>query len=113
GERCLYVSLSETKAEIDKVARSHAWDISRIHMAELVTSEANLSPDAQLTVFSPSEMELGETTQAIIAAVDRYRPQRLGLDSLSELRVIAENGLRYRRQVLALKQFFAAANAPC
>ena len=107
GERCLYVSLSETRAEIDKVARSHGWDISGVQMAELVPSEANLAPEAQLTIFNPAEMELGETTRAMIAAVDQHRPQRLVLDSLSELRLIAQNALRYRRQVLALKQFFA------
>jgi circadian clock protein KaiC len=107
GERCLYISLSETKAEIAKVARSHGWDISAIEMTELVPSEANLAPEAQLTVFNPAEMELGETTQALIAAVDKYRPQRLVVDSLSELRLIARDSLRYRRQVLALKQFYA------
>jgi circadian clock protein KaiC len=106
GERCLYVTLSETRAEIEKVARSHGWDISGIDMKELVPSERNLSADAQLTVFNPSELELGETTEAMIAAVNEYRPQRVVLDSLSELRLIAQNTLRYRRQVLALKQFF-------
>ncbi len=106
GERCLYVTLSETKAEIDKVARSHGWDLSQIRMSELVPSEHNLSADAQLTVFNPSEMELGETTEAMISAVNEHRPQRVVLDSLSELRLIAQNALRYRRQVLALKQFF-------
>jgi circadian clock protein KaiC len=106
GERCLYVTLSETRAEIDKVARSHAWDVTRIDMKELVPSEHNLSADAQLTVFNPSELELGETTEAMIAAVNEFRPHRIVLDSLSELRLIAQNALRYRRQVLALKQFF-------
>ena len=106
GERCLYVSLSETRSEIEKVARSHGWDVSAIQMKELVPSERNLSADAQLTVFNPSELELGETTEAMIAAVNEHQPQRLVLDSLSELRLIAQNALRYRRQVLALKQFF-------
>jgi len=106
GERCLYITLSESQAEIDKVARSHGWDISRIQVTELIPSEHNLSPEAQLTVFNPSELELGETTQGMIDAVSTHRPQRLVLDSLSELRLIAQNPLRYRRQVLALKQFF-------
>jgi circadian clock protein KaiC len=84
-------------------------------MKELIPSERNLSADAQLTVFNPSEMELGETTEALIAAVNQHRPQRLVIDSLSELRLIAQHALRYRRQVhalryrrqvLALKQFF-------
>jgi circadian clock protein KaiC len=107
GERCLYVTLSETKLEIDKVARSHGWDLSGITIVELVPSEQNLSTESQLTVFNPSELELGETTQAMIAAVDKHRPTRLVLDSLSEIRLIAQSGLRYRRQVLALKQFFS------
>jgi len=106
GERCLYVTLSESKSEIEKVAQSHGWDLSKIDMLELIPSEHNLSADAQLTVFNPSEVELGETTEAMIAAVNQHRPQRLVLDSLSELRLIAQNALRYRRQVLALKQFF-------
>jgi circadian clock protein KaiC len=107
GERCLYVTLSETRAEIAKVARSHGWDLSNINISELAPSEKNLSADAQLTVFNPSEFELGETTEAMIAAIDKYRPQRVVLDSLSEVRLIAQNPLRYRRQVLALKHFFA------
>jgi circadian clock protein KaiC len=106
GDRCLYITLSETRAEIDKVARSHGWDLSGIAVKELIPSETNLSVDAQLTVFNPSEMELGETTQALIAAVHEHKPRRLVIDSLSELRLIAQNALRYRRQVLALKQFF-------
>jgi len=107
AERCLYVTLSESRAEIEKVARSHGWDLSKIAVVELVPSEGNLSTEAQLTVFNPSELELGETTQAMIAAVDKLRPTRLVLDSLSEIRLIAQSGLRYRRQVLALKQFFS------
>jgi circadian clock protein KaiC len=106
GERCLYVTLSETKLEMTRVARSHDWDLSQIEMVELIPSEHNLSADAQLTVFSHSEMELGETTEAMITAINAHRPQRVVLDSLSELRLIAQNALRYRRQVLALKQFF-------
>jgi circadian clock protein KaiC len=107
GERSLYVTLSETRAEILKVARSHGWNLGDISIVELVPSERNLSTEAQLTVFNPSELELGETTEAMIAAVNKHRPTRLVLDSLSELRLIAQSSLRYRRQVLALKQFFS------
>jgi circadian clock protein KaiC len=106
GEKCLYVTLSETKSEIGTVARSHGWDLGGIVIKELAPSEHNLSADTQLTVFNPSEFELGETTEAMIAAVNEHRPQRVVLDSLSEIRLIAQSGLRYRRQVLALKQFF-------
>lgn len=107
GENCLYVTLSETQREIEQIARSHGWDLSGIHIKELVPSERSLSASAQLTVFTPSEVELGETTEAMISAINQVRPHRVVLDSLSELRLIAQNPLRYRRQVLALKQFFA------
>src|SRR5215213_7199851 len=108
GESCLYITLSETKREITKVAESHGWDLSSINICELIPSEANLSVDAQLTVFNPSELELGETTEAMIAAVNKYKPTRVVIDSLSELRLVAQNPLRYRRQILALKQFFGS-----
>jgi len=104
---CLYVTLSETKREIDKVARSHGWDLSGIEIVELIPSEHNLVKDQQLTVFTHSELELGSTTEAMIAAVEKHKPQRVVLDSLSELRLVAQNALRYRRQILALKQFFS------
>ena len=107
GEASLYVTLSESKAEIVNVARSHGWDLSNIAICELLPSGHNLSADAQLTVFNPSELELGETTEAMIAAVNEFKPKRLVIDSLSELRLVAQSSLRYRRQILALKQFFA------
>ena len=107
GESVLYVTLSESRREITKVARSHGWDLSSIHICELIPSERNLGADSQLTVFNPSELELGETTEAMIAEVNKHRPKRVVLDSLSELRLVAQNAIRYRRQILALKQFFA------
>ncbi len=107
GERCLYITLSETHSEIERVARSHGWNLTGLHVKEMVASERSLSTHAQLTVFNPSEVELSETTEAMIAIVNEIRPQRLVIDSLSELRLIAQSSLRYRRQVLALKQFFA------
>ena len=107
GESVLYVTLSESRREITKVAHSHGWDLSSIHICELIPSERNLGADSQLTVFNPSELELGETTEAMIAEVNKHRPQRVVLDSLSELRLVAQNAIRYRRQILALKQFFA------
>lgn len=105
-ERCLYVTLSESRREIQKVARSHGWDLSGLEMCELVPSETNLGTASQLTVFNPSELELGETTEALMNAVDTHQPKRIVVDSLSELRLVAQSTLRYRRQVLALKQFF-------
>ncbi|MEO7998048.1 MAG: ATPase domain-containing protein [Gemmatimonadaceae bacterium] len=107
GERTLYITLSESRRELSLVARSHGWDTSNIEICELIPSERNLSTEAQLTVFNPSEIELGETTEAIIAAVNDFEPTRVVIDSLSELRLVAQSTLRYRRQILALKQFLS------
>jgi circadian clock protein KaiC len=106
GESVLYVTLSETIVELRAVARSHGWSLKGIHLLELIASEESLAPDAQLTMFHPSEVELSETTRAVLAEVDRRKPTRLVFDSLSEMRLLAQNPLRYRRQILALKQFF-------
>lgn len=110
GEPVLYVTLSETKHELIAVARSHGWSLDNVHLLELVTSEESLSSDAQLTMFHPSEVELSETTQAVLAEVERLKPRRVVFDSLSEMRLLAQNPLRYRRQILALKQFFTGRN---
>jgi circadian clock protein KaiC len=110
NEPSLYVTLSETKREIEKVADSHGWNLSGIEVCELIPSESNLGTDSHLTVFNPSELELGETTEALIAAVNQHKPRRVVVDSLSELRLLAQGTLRYRRQILALKQFFAGRN---
>lgn len=106
GEPVLYVTLSETEEELRAVAASHGWSLDGITLRELVPSEQNLLPDDQYTMFHPSEIELSETTKAILADVDRIKPLRVVFDSLSELRLLAGNPLRYRRQILALKQFF-------
>jgi circadian clock protein KaiC len=102
----LYVTLSETSEELAAAAASHGWSLDGITLRELVASEESLRPDDQYTMFHPSEMELSETTRTILADVDRIKPQRVVFDSLSELRLLAGNPLRYRRQILALKQFF-------
>jgi circadian clock protein KaiC len=107
GEPVLYVTLSETAEELAGVAESHGWSLKGIAIRELLPSEDNLRPDDQYTMFHPSEVELGETTKAILADVERTKPTRVVFDSLSEFRLIAGNPLRYRRQILALKQFFA------
>ena len=106
GEKCLYVTLSETKAELSAVAESHGWSLDGIEVLELVATEAELEPDNQNAMFQPAELELGETTTAVLKAVDRVKPKRIVLDSLSEMRLLAQSSLRYRRQVLALKQYF-------
>ncbi len=107
GEPVLYVTLSETEEEIRAVAASHGWELEGIAIRELAPSESNLEPGEQYTVFHPSEVELSETTKKILVDVERIKPKRLVIDSLSELRLLAGNPLRYRRQILALKQYFA------
>lgn len=109
GEKGLYITLSETTGELLTVARSHGWSLDGIEIFELVTEEG-LSPDAEQSILHPSEVELGETTRGIMAAADRVKPRRVVFDSLSEMRLLAQNPLRYRRQVLALKSFFATRN---
>ena len=107
GEPVLYVTLSESEEELRGVAASHGWSLDGITIRELVPSEDSLRPDDQYTMFHPSEIELGETTKTILADVERVKPARVVFDSLSELRLLAGNPLRYRRQILALKQFFS------
>jgi circadian clock protein KaiC len=107
GESGLYITLSETADELDAVAHSHGWSIDPISIFELASDTA-LDPDAQQSVFHPSEVELGETTRSVMDQVDRIKPARIVFDSLSEMRLLAQNPLRYRRQILALKQFFSS-----
>lgn len=107
GESGLYITLSETTDELIAVAQSHGWDITPLAIYELA-GEDDLDVDAQQSVFHPSEIELGETTRKVMDRVDELRPVRVVFDSLSEVRLLAQNPLRYRRQILALKQFFAA-----
>ncbi len=107
GQPGLYVTLSETKEELDGVARSHGWSLDALAVCELVPSGESLLPDAQPRMFHPSEIELGETTKRVLDEVERTKPARAVFDSLSEMRLLAQNALRYRRQILALKQFFA------
>jgi len=106
GEKGLYVTLSETASELQTVAASHGWNLEGIELFELLSSEG-LGPDLEQSILHPSEIELGETVHGVISAVERLRPHRVVFDSLSEMRLLAQNPLRYRRQVLALKKFFA------
>ncbi len=106
GERCLYLALSETTAELEAVAESHGWDLAGIDVVELVSDE-NLGAEFQQSVFHPSEVELGETTDRIMEYTTRIAPSRVVFDSLSEFRLLAQSPLRYRRQILALKQFLS------
>ena len=104
-ERGLYVTLSETAEELNAVARSHGWTIDGIEIHEF-TDQDSLAQDAQYTVFQPSEVELGNTMSSLFAEVERVQPQRVVIDSLSDMRLLARDPLRYRRQILSLKQFF-------
>ena len=107
GEAGLYVTLSETKEELKDVARSHGWSLEGFEIYELIPSSESLKPESQYTIFHPSEIELNETTSAVLAEVERIQPKRIVFDSLSEMRLLARDPLRYRRQILALKQYFA------
>ncbi|GJE09336.1 ATPase domain-containing protein [Methylobacterium longum] len=106
GERGLYVTLSETADELRASAATHGWSLDGIELYELV-NELGLDPDSEQSILHPSEIELGETVKEVIARVEELKPARVVFDSLSELRLLAQNPLRYRRQILALKQFFA------
>nr|AUN37257.1 circadian clock protein KaiC [uncultured bacterium] len=107
GEPVLFVTLSETEEELRAVADSHGWSLDGVTIRELIPGEDSLLPDDQYTMFHPSEVELSETTKGILQDVDRVKPLRVVFDSLSELQLLAGNPIRYRRQILALKQFFA------
>ncbi len=106
GERGLYVSLSETRDELEGVAVSHGWSLDGIDIHELVDQEKLNQEQAQYTMFEPSEIELGATIDRVLKKIETIRPKRIAFDSLSEMRLLAQGPLRYRRQILALKQFF-------
>ena len=107
GERSLYITLSETKAELSQVASSHGWNIEHISVLDLTFVEQSIPADSTNTLFHPYEVELTETTRIILNEMERLKPERVIFDSLSEMRMLTENPLRYRRQMLFLKQFFA------
>jgi circadian clock protein KaiC len=109
GEGALYLTLSETRKELEAVARSHNWDMNGVEVFEQLIGEQSLQEEDS-TVFYPSEVELGQTIRAMLTEVDRVKPKRVVLDSLSEIRLLAQSTLRYRKQILALKQFFGNRN---
>ena len=106
GERGLYITLSETGDELQAVVASHGWSLEGIDVFELA-EEGGRDPDAEQSILYPSEVELGETIRSLTAQIERASPSRVVFDSLSEMRLLAQDPLRYRRQVLALKQFFS------
>lgn len=106
GERGLYITLSETEAEVRSIAASHGWSLDQLALFELSSLGEQLRIDAENTIFHPSDVELTETTRAILSFVDKTGPSRVVFDSLSELRLLSQSALRFRREVLNLKQYF-------
>jgi circadian clock protein KaiC len=106
GERVLYVTFSETKAELDLVAKSHGWEFTRLSILELSAISAQVGAKTQSTLFHPSEIELSRTVNLLFEKIKEINPSRIVFDSVSELRLLAESSLKYRRQMLALKEFF-------
>jgi len=110
GQKGLYVTLSESRIELLEIAESHGWSLSGIDIFELSPEEDHLKAETQYTVFHPTEIELADTTAAVLSEVERLQPTRLVFDSLSELRLLARDSLRYRRQIMGLKRYFAGRN---
>src|SRR6202048_2197939 len=111
GEKCLYITLSETERELRDGAASHGWLLDNgIEVFELLPPESLLDSEQPQSLLYSSDLELGETTKQIFEAVDRVRPERVVLDSLSEIRLLAQSSLRYRRQILAIKHYFTNFN---
>jgi circadian clock protein KaiC len=106
-EASLYITLSETRAEIEDVADSHGWSIDELGVLELSALESQLAEATRNTVFHSSELELNQTTHLLLEKIEEYKPVRLVIDSLSELRLLSDSALRYRRQMLSLKQYFS------
>ena len=111
GERALYITLSETDDELRSSAASHGWSLEGIDVFELVPPESLLDDNQQQSLLYSSDLELGETTKRIFEAFEEIKPARVVLDSLSEIRLLAQSSLRYRRQILALKHYFARSGA--
>src|SRR4051812_15551470 len=111
GERGLYITLSETEDELRASAASHGWSLEGIDIFELAPPESLLDEDQQQSLLYSSDLELGETTRRIFDVFEKANPERVVLDSLSEIRLLAQSSLRYRRQILSLKHYFARSGA--
>src|SRR5688572_25804209 len=111
GERGLYVTMSETENELRASAASHGWSLDDIEIFELAPAETLLSEDQHQSLLYSSDLELGESTKRIFEVFDRSKPHRVAIDSLSEIRLLAQSSLRYRRQILTMKHFFAKRGA--
>lgn len=111
GKKGLYITLSETEDEMRAAAESHGWSLDELEIFELVPPESLLDEDQQQSLLYSSDLELGETTKKIFEMFERLRPDRVVVDSLSEIRLLAQSSLRYRRQILTLKHYFARQGA--
>jgi circadian clock protein KaiC len=111
GDACLYITLTESRSDLEHTCFSHGWTLGGLEVCDLTGSAANLAGESEASVFHPSEIELGETTRAILAAVEEAKPAFVVFDGLSEMRLLAGSPLVYRRQLLALKDFFARRDA--
>ncbi|MDP9127616.1 MAG: AAA family ATPase [Pseudomonadota bacterium] len=107
GEKVLYVTLSETRKELQAAAASHGWSFDGIDVFELVADDIELHSENQYTVYQSSEVELSMTTQVMLEEIERVNPTRLVVDSLAEVKLLSQSALRFRRQVLALKHYFS------
>lgn len=110
GETVLYVTLAESQGELRANAASHGWSLDRVNFFELIANEADLGSDHKYTMFHPAEVELDETTKSVIAHIEKLNPSRVVIDSMAEIKLLSQNTLRYRREVLALKTFFQGRN---
>ena len=108
GERTLWITMSETERELRATARSHGWSLDGVEICNLVVTEEALSAEGQYSFFSPADVELNDTTKAVLDAVDRVRPARVVFDPFSDIKLLARDPLRYRRQVLAFREFLAS-----
>lgn len=110
-ERCLYVSLTESRRDLENTCRSHGWSLDGIELCDLTRAGTNLETESQVSVFHPADTELSEIMKVVLAEVARVNPQYVVFDGLSELRLLSGDPLRYRRQLLSLKEFFASKHA--
>lgn len=111
GEKALYITLSETRRELEAVARSHGWSLDGVEILEQLVTEDVLTQEEDTTMFHPSEIELGQAIARILDGVQRVKPQRVVIDSLAEIRLLSQSTLRYRKHILALKQYFSNRGA--
>jgi circadian clock protein KaiC len=110
GEKGLFIALSENSTELEHVAESHGWSLDGLHLYEMESVEDHLRPDSQYTIFHPSEVELSHTTRQVRRRIEELAPSRVVFDSLSEMRLLAADPLRFRREILAMKQFLQGRN---